>query len=367
MDSLSFKRKAEKILKAAGKEIDSVLIYNTGMQDPNFLYLTGFTSGLFEYSALLLTKTGVALATSPLEYETAKAQAPKGLDVVCINTHDELIKFMTEQISGKKLGINGSFLPYNIYKSIKSKYTPTKIADVSEKLLSARLVKDAEEISKIRKAVGITKMAMVLVQKEFVSGITEMGLASKFDRISASLGSSEPSFKTIVCFGKNSSMPHHFPGDTKLALGDFVLIDAGAKVDNYCSDMTRTFVFGAEANEAAGDKAARMTEMMDVVKQAQLKAIHSIKPGTRGMEIDRIARDYIETFGNGKYKGTFIHSLGHSLGIEVHDGPGFSPNEKTIIKRGMVITVEPGIYINGFGGVRIEDDILVTDEGALVL
>ena len=367
MDSLSFKKKAEKVLNAAGKGIDAILLYNTGSQDPNFVYLTGFTSGLFEYSALILKKEGIILTTSALEYETAKAQAPEGMEIICINTHDQLVKLMSGQLSGKRLGINGSFLPYNIYKNIKSKYAPAKILDVSEKLLAARLVKDAEEVSKIRKAVGITKMALVLIQKEFVSGITEMELASKFDRISASLGSTEPSFKTIVCFGKNSAMPHHFPGDTKLALGDFVLIDAGAKVDNYCSDMTRTFVFGAEANETSGDKAPRMAEMMDVVKQAQVKAIRSIRPGMEGMEVDNVARAYIETYGNGKYKGTFIHSLGHSLGIEVHDGPGFSPNEKTVIKKGMVITVEPGIYINGFGGVRIEDDILVTDEGALVL
>lgn len=359
MNKETFKARLSKIFKNA-KGLDKVLLVNTGAVDPNFLYVTGFTSGLFEYSYLIFGRESCILITSALEYETAKEQASEGVNVVCIGSSEELKDVLSKELEGLRVGINESFVPVGIYKSLRKNYKAKKLVDVSERLEKARLVKDDSEIAKIRKAVGVTKLALVLIQKEFKEGMTEAELAAKFDSLSASLGSEGPSFKTIVCFGKNAALPHHFPDGTKLGHGDIILIDAGAKEKNYCSDMTRTFIFGKE-------RSGELEEMMRVVKDAQLKAIKAIRPGLRGKEIDKTARDYIESFDGGKYKGKFIHSLGHSLGIEVHDGPGFSPKEETVIRKGMVITVEPGIYINGFGGVRIEDDVLVTNGGSLVL
>jgi Xaa-Pro aminopeptidase len=205
----------------------------------------------------------------------------------------------------------------------------------------------------------------MLIQKEFKEGMTEMELAARFDSISASLGSEGPSFKTIVCFGANAALPHHSPDRTRLRYGDFILIDAGAKVQNYCSDITRTSIFGTDKSRIPDCE--KKQEMLRIVKDAQLAALRKIAPGVTGLTIHMEAQRTIDTAANGRYKGTFIHALGHSLGIEVHDGPGFSPGAKQELEPGMVITNEPGIYVEGFGGVRIEDDILVTEKGAEVL
>jgi len=359
-----FRERLSRIFNGA-KGTDRILILNTGTTDPNFLYVTGFNSGLFEYSYLVLRKEGARLFTSVLEYETAREQAVEGLDVVCIKSSEELKKGLASEIDGLCVGINESFMPVRAYKSLRKNYKARRIMDVSGRLSDARRVKDRDEIASIRKAASITKWALMMIQKEFREGMTEMELAAKFDGLSASMGSQDPSFKTIVCFGRNAALPHHFPDQTKLRYGDFILIDAGARVDNYCSDMTRTFIYGDDKSRIKGYE--EMRNVAKIVKEAQTRAIKAIRPGVKGKDIDKIARDYIESVDKGKYKGKFIHSLGHSLGIEVHDGPGFSPNEETVLKQGMVITAEPGIYINGFGGVRIEDDVLITKDGALVL
>ncbi len=361
---MAFGNRLEKIFKKS-KNLDKILLMNTSYTDPNFLYVTGFTSGLFEYSYLIVEKDKAKLITSELEYETAKEQAGKEIEVFCIKSSEELKGILAKELNGFRVGINESFLSVQVYKSLKKNYDVKKIVDVSERLSQARLVKGEEEIGSIGKAVSITKWALVMIQKEFKEGMTEMELAAKFDNVCSTMGSQGPSFKTIVCFGKNAALPHHFPDNTKLKYGDFILIDAGSKAGNYCSDMTRTFIFGDDRNRIP--EYGEMEKISKIVKEAQVMAIRSIKPGVKGKDVDKIARDYIESAENGKYKGKFIHSLGHSIGIEVHDGPGFSPNEETVMKAGMVITVEPGIYINGFGGVRIEDDVLVTKDGALVL
>ncbi len=344
---------------------DKVLLMNTGNSDPNFFYLTGFTSGLFEYSYLVADKSTVRIFTSALEYDTAVQQKVKGMDIIRI---DEVKKFreqMKQLLNNSTIGINEWFMPYAIYDSMMKRYKPKKTVDVTKQLTNARLVKSMEEVKTMRKAIGITKWAQILIQKEFKEGMTEQELAAKFDALSASLGSEEPSFKTIVCFGANAALPHHSPDKTKLKYGDFILIDAGAKVQNYCSDITRTTIFGGDKSRIPDYE--KKQEMLKIVKDAQLAAMKKIKPGATGSAIHLEAQRIIDTAANGKYKGTFIHALGHSLGIEVHDGPGFSPGAKQLLKPGMVITDEPGIYVEGFGGVRIEDDILITEKGAEVL
>ena len=360
----TLKQRIDRVFRG-NEDVEKVVLLNTGMVDPNFLYITGFTSGLFEYSYLILDRQGATLITSILEYETAKEQAVEGLKVVCANSTEEMRKYTGEELKGRVIGVNAAFMPYLNYKVIKKLYKPKKIVDVSQELSDARMVKDDEEIGYIRKAASITKWAMMLIVKEFKEGMTEAELATKFDGLSSSMGSQGPSFKTIVCFGKNAALPHHFPDETKLVYGDFILIDAGCKVNNYSSDITRTFIYGDDKSRIKDYEEKQ--EIYKTVKDAQTKAIRAIKPGVKGKRIDGIARKQIDNADGGKYKGKFIHSLGHSVGIDVHDGPGFSPSTKLKLERGMVITAEPGIYINGFGGVRIEDDVLVTEDGALVL
>lgn len=349
-----------KRLFSATRGVDVMLLVNTSGGDPNFLYLTGFTSGLFEDSILVATRGRVYLIASPLEYQTALDQKITGMSIINSGYDGKPAKrWLAKLIRGKRVGVNGSLMPVGVYSRLKKRYRPKRMVDVSGALTETRLIKDSEEIERIRKAVAITKKAMARIGKYFKTGITELQLAAQFDFIQMSLGASGPSFDTIVCFGRNAAQPHHSPDSTRLRKGDFVLIDAGAKVGNYCSDITRTYVFGRRPT-------AKEEEMLEIVRRAQREAISAIKPGKKGSEIHGIAAKVIDAAAGGRYRGSFIHSLGHSVGLEVHDGPGFS-TQSNIIRPGMVITAEPGIYVPGFGGVRIEDDILITKDGYKIL
>ena len=337
--------------------VEAILLANENGFDPNFRYLTAFRSGLFEGSILVATRSRLFLITSQLEYQTAMDQKTSSMTVISSSEGAEAVRRRLKKlIGGKRIGINAHMLPVAAYKRLSYRYKPKKMIDVSEALLKTRLVKDEGEIGEIRKAAKVTKTAMRMIRKHFKAGVTELELAARFDFIQMSLGASRPSFDTIVCFGKNAAQPHHSPDGTRLRKGDFILIDAGAKVNNYCSDITRTFVFGGKAN-------ARQKEMLKLVADAQKAAIDAIRPGKDGRKIHAIAADMINGSYGGRYKGRFIHALGHSVGLEVHDGPGFIPGEKNILAPGMVITAEPGVYLPGFGGVRFEDDVLVTKKG----
>ncbi|MHB1829796.1 MAG: M24 family metallopeptidase [Candidatus Micrarchaeaceae archaeon] len=364
MEASALKSKAKKIF-ANANAANVILIANTNYQDPNFLYLTDINSGLFEGSLILLFRRGAKILVSALEYEDASRHIPKGMELIKIESSQQIKSILNSGLKGKTLGTNDEFMTYAMHKRITAKYSPAKVIDVSSALSNARLVKEESEIKHIKKAAKITKRAMLEIRKSFKPGITEKTLAQRFDDISAKLGSDGPSFSTIVCFGANASMPHHRPDGTKLKYGDFVLIDAGAKSRNYCSDITRTFIFGKDKKRIK-DYEKKM-EMYNLVKSAQKKAIDSIRAGVKGKDVHNLAADYINSYKNGKYNGKFIHSLGHSVGIEVHDGPGLSPGATKPLKQGMVVTVEPGVYLSGFGGVRIEDDILVTKDGSITL
>ncbi len=343
--------------------VDAIVIINTDMRDPNFTYLTELKSGVYEGDVLIAERNGMKLLTSKLEYETAISQKREHLEVIEARSSAEKMRGeMRSAIRDKVIGINGGFLPYSYFAQI-SKYKPKKIVDVGRAFSAARMVKDSHEIESIRRAASITKFAILEAQKSLKEGITEREIAAKFNYAAQDFGADGLAFDSIVSFGQNAALPHHMPDNTKLTEGSFVLIDVGAKVDGYCADITRTLIF----KEEKAKDLSKMKEMLKVVKDAQLAAIKAIKPGVKGSTIHKIAAQYIDTAAGGKYKGTFIHSLGHSVGIEVHDGPGFSPNATETLKPGMVITAEPGIYIEGFGGVRIEDDVLVTESGATVL
>lgn len=354
--------KIKRILSGA-KEIDCILIANSNSMDPNFRYLTNFSSGLFEGSFLIVSKGRLKLLTSNLEYDTAISQAHGAIEVVRITGRDQLIKELSSELKGKALGLNYSFIPYSIYKFIKKSARPGSITDAYPALLLARLIKDEKEISYIKKAAAVTKKAMDAIEEKFRSGITEEALAFEFDSISASYGSSAPSFRTIVCFGSNAALPHHFPSKRKLGDKEEILIDAGATVNGYCSDITRTFIEQCRASP----RWERIKLMYDTVKKAQDSAITQIKEGNKFSSPHIAAEGVINSAVGGIFKGKFIHSLGHSVGIEVHDGGSLSPNSKGYMKKNMVFTAEPGIYIKGFGGVRIEDDILITSKGGVKL
>lgn len=356
--------RARKVLKEA--KIGLVLLLNTNAEDPNFIYATGLLGGLFEGNLLLITRKGITLFTSPLEYELAKEQLRGGIRVVNLDSKEKL-GILISQVKGKTVGINGNFVPYNSYRRVKKKLKIRRAVDVSQAFEKARAVKERDEISRIRHANRITKAAITMVQKSLKVGMSEKEVAAMFDSLILKMGADATAFPSIVCFGKNAALPHHGPDNTRLKYGDFVLIDVGVKVKNYCSDVTRTMIFGNDAGRIKDY--AKKKRIIEVVKEAQRLALLTIRAGVKGEKPHVTAQKYIDSADKGAYKGTFIHSLGHSIGIEVHDGSGrfLSAGSKMVLKAGMVSSVEPGIYIPGFGGARFEDDIMVTKKGYKIL
>jgi Xaa-Pro dipeptidase len=360
----TYKKRMGRLLYAGNGNIDSILLFNEKNKSSNFLYMTGFTSGLFEDTPLLLQKKGMVLFSNSLEYETAIEQSRGNPDIEVKNmkSKEEILRYT----KGKVIGFDGDSISINTFKRLRKLIKPKEMRDVSESFGELRLVKDENEISLIKKANSIVKRTFSEVEKYFVVGMTEKDLAAKFNNLMMRYGADETSFETIVCFGKNSALPHHFPDNTRLRKNEFILIDAGAKYKNYCSDVTRTFIFKPDIESA---RYKRMSEMLEVVKEAQKIALSKARDGAFSDSIHKAAEDYINSYGNGRYNGKFIHSLGHSIGIDVHDSSamGLSNRIHKKIGENMVFSDEPGIYINGFGGVRIEDDMLITKNGAVFL
>jgi Xaa-Pro dipeptidase len=336
-------------------KVKQVLIVNTAKEDPNFLYLTGFPTGWFEGAVLLARKESMTLFVNPLVYGMAKKAKPKEMKVVLLDRSGMLRDRLKKELKGKKVGINGSFLPYNAYKTLRSK-VKAKLVDVSGQMEQARLIKDEVELRDIRKAVAVTKKAISAGIASLKIGITERQVATAIDMKMLELNSAT-AFDSIVAFDSNSALPHYAPGNRKLNHNSIVLLDIGAKYNNYCGDMTRTLMFKPDRKSK---KYRKFTEIYNTVLRAQSLGLKKIKEGMPASASHVAAEKYINEYKGGIYKGKFIHSLGHSIGVEVHDGgAGLYPGCKTKLKRNMVFSDEPGIYLEGFGGVRIEDDVIV--------
>lgn len=342
-----------------------IFLMNTDHQDSNFTYLTGFTSGVFEHTILIVTKTKTILPVSILEYEIAKEQRPSNMTVIKVDTRKEIMKIMKKYMKSKIVGINEAMLPYYAYASLKKNTKPKKIIGVYEAFAAARAVKDSRELSNIKIANRITKKAVEQVKRQLKEGMTEKEVAALIDYHMMKNGANGVAFPSIVAFDKNSALPHHMPDNTKLKKNAIVLMDIGARYNNYCADLSRTFMFKLDQKS---EKYRKLSEMYKIVKEAQSLGFSKIKDGVSGSDAHNAAAEHIDTSANGKYKGTFIHALGHPIGIETHDaGPGLYSDSKEKLKANMVVSDEPGIYVVGFGGVRIEDDIIVTKKGAIML
>lgn len=220
-----------------------------------------------------------------------------------------------------------------------------------------RIVKTAEEIEVLRAASNLAEGVLRDLLPTIQEGIPERELAAQIEFEFKKRGASGSSFDTIALFGPKSSLPHGEPADKRLAKGDVVLLDFGCRRAGYCSDMTRTYVYG----ESPGDW---FDEIYAVTLDAQLQALDAIQPGKLGKEIDAVARTIINDAGYGEYFG---HGLGHGVGVEIHEAPRLNAHSETVLEPGMVVTVEPGIYLPGKGGVRIEDLVVVTESGCDIL
>jgi len=316
--------------------------------DMSFFYATGLTDGLFEGCAAWLTPDGgCEITTSALEEEAAKKA---GLPLHVFRTREESTERMRALLRGhRKIGVNATELTYAGFQRLrKLAGRSARFVDVSDAVMKTRLVKDAQEIDLIQRACDIASRAFEETLSFIRSGVTEAEVASELVYRMQKNGATSPSFRTIVGSGPNGAEPHYTAGPRKIERGDMIVIDFGAQYQMYCSDITRTVVIGKPS--------AEQRRMYDTVARAQAAALAKMRPGIRGKSVDAAARTLIDRT---KYKGRFIHGLGHSIGLAVHDGAGLNASSEIVLRPNMVFTDEPGVYVPGFGGVRIEDDVLI--------
>lgn len=316
---------------------------------PNVRYLSGFTGS---NAALLAAPDGARLFTDP----RYAIQAPAESDCRVQVARGPLLKAVGKYLVRKrirKLGFERNRLSFSEYEQLKEYAKGVQLVPLTEEAEKLRMVKDAGEIAAIRRSVELNSRALGQALERFRPGrTTEAELAASTDFQMRRLGAESPSFETIVASGLRTALPHAHPTADVIPPDALLLIDVGATVAGYASDMTRTY--------ATGKLDGKRRQMYKAVLQSQLAAIDAIRPGVQAGAIDRAARQVLRAYGWDKL---FIHSTGHGLGLEIHERPRVGRKEKTKLEAGMIITVEPGIYEEGYGGVRIEDTVLVTSTG----
>jgi len=318
---------------------------------PNIYYLSGFTG---TNAVLFITMKHTWLLTDFRYIEQAQKESPDfeiiRVDIGTLATVGKL----SQGISA--VGFEEDDVSWAYYRQMEEQIDGNRLFQASRLLKEMRQVKDENELAVIREAIKITDEAFLQIIDRIKPGVTEEKISFDLEFFLRKMGASGRSFDYIVASGKRSALPHGVASNKRMNTGDLLTLDFGAKYKNYCSDFTRTVFIGRTE--------AKHREIYDIVLEAQLAAIDVIKPGLSGKEVDAVARDVINKAGYGNYFG---HGLGHSIGLDIHETPCFNTREEKILEPGMVITVEPGIYIPGWGGIRIEDVILVTNYGVEVL
>jgi Xaa-Pro dipeptidase len=338
----SLKRVAQK----HGKPSNFIVFNQT-----NLTYFTNFLGA----AALLIPEHGESiLYVTSVNFEQAKAET-KGLNVELLKRGENLMEKISKQYPAKKLGVDA--LPIESWRTLaKAVGGEEKLEPINSLIRDLRSVKDNEEIKLIRESCRLATIGMQKAKEIIGVGIMEKDAAAEIEYAMRKAGSDGTAFETIVASGVTSAYPHGSNLERTIRDGDFVIVDIGATHKFYRSDMTRTFV--------ASKTTYHQATVYDAVKRAHEKALEAIKPQVAANEVDRIARHAIEDAGFGEY---FVHNLGHGVGLEVHEAPILSPDSKDILADGNVVTNEPGVYVPGLGGVRIEDTVLVTKNGAEIL
>jgi len=352
------RERVKRIFANIEQDLDAILIKNSTEPyiDDNFFYVTGLEKGLFEGSIAILYPDGsLELIVSELEEEMAK-KARANIQVY--KGKEDFQNILKNSLSSiKTIGLNFSGILHRDARNLKEKYLEATVVNVAEGFEKTRQIKDEIEISLIKKACSVADTAMQKIPELLHEGMHEFELAAEIDYLMQKHGADKEAFETISSFGKNTAEPHYTHGDTRLEKGDFVLCDFGARFRKYNSDMTRTFVFG-NADE-------QQKKMYQTVLEAQQAAFDTTKAGITGQEVHNAVASYID---NTQFAGRFIHSTGHGLGLAVHDsGATLGPESNIELQENMVFTIEPGIYLPGFGGVRIEDDIVIKKDGIELL
>ena len=330
-------------------EIDALLINNP----QNRQYLTGFTGTA---GVVLISEEEAELITDFRYIEQAKDEAQDYKIVKQGDNKLETINRLLEDAGIKRLGFEADEITYQQYGKYKDELD-VELKATTGLVKELRQTKDESEIEKISRAVEITDNAFAKIQDKLEVGAVEQEIALELEFLQKKQGAAKNAFDFIVASGARGALPHGVASEKEIAAGDLVTMDFGAVYHGYHSDMTRTVMVGGEPTE-------KQQEIYHLVLEAQQAALEAIGPGKIGSEIDRVARDIIADAG---YGPNFGHGLGHSLGLEIHEQPRFSRQDDTVIKPGMVITVEPGVYIPDWGGVRIEDIVVVREDGCEIL
>ncbi len=333
----------KRFMEAVKREgLDAYLVYGSA----NIYYLTSSTGG----GILLIADGESTLYTPQLNYPMAKEQV-EICEVQPYKGEKELLDLLLKRLRKmKEIGYNT--LPLPTYQKLKEKLREAELRETSELLWKMRKVKDEGELRLIRRAGELADIGMEAAREVLRPGVREHEVAAEIAHAMMRTGAEGLAFQPIIASGPRSAYPHGGVTDRRIRSGEMVVIDIGAIYKEYRSDITRTFIIG-EASE-------RQKEIYNVVLEAHLKAMEVMGPGIEAKRVDGIAREIISKAGYGEY---FIHSLGHGIGLEVHEPPRLSDESEDILEAGNVVTDEPGIYIPGYGGVRIEDTVHITSSG----
>lgn len=345
-------KRSEKLLKLLN-ELNVDGIFLTDLY--NLRYFAGFTG-----------TTGVALATkkgnffySDFRYRSqAEAQVSKmGFEFKEVSRGS--LKYVgehAEELGLKKIGFEDNNVTFATYQKLKEIFK-AELVPVGEKIMYERMVKSDEEILMIKKAIEISDIAFSEALKVIKEGVSERELSAYMEYVQKKNGAEDKSFNTILASGVRSAMPHGVASDKKIQKEEFITMDFGAYYNGYVSDMTRTVYYGNNITE-------RHKEIYNLVLEAQILGINTIKEGMMSDDVDKVVRNFLTEKGYGEYFG---HGLGHGIGVEIHELPYLSSVSHIELKENMVVTSEPGLYFDGWGGVRIEDDVVVKKDGHEVL
>jgi Xaa-Pro aminopeptidase len=349
MDFQARRDRLRKAFKKAG--VDALLVTDF----TNVTYLTGFTG---DDSYLLVRQDGELLLSDP-RYTTQLGEECPGVDLLIRPPGVTMLQAVMRAARAAKigrLGIEGDSMTVSFRDKLAAKLPKVEVVPTSGLVEQLRLIKDKEEVARLRTAVWQAEKAFGVLRSLLRPEMTEKEAGDELEHQFRLFGAKDAAFPSIVAVGPRGALPHAVPTKKRIGEDDFVLFDWGANEGLYRSDLTRVLV--------TGKISPKFERVYRVVLEAQLRAIAAVRPGVAAHKVDSVARDYIAKAGFGR---RFRHGLGHGLGLMVHEEPRLAVKSQTILRPGMVVTVEPGIYLPGWGGVRIEDDVLVTRSGHEVL
>jgi len=319
----------------------------------DYFYLGGFTG---EDSAILIAGRVVHVISDGRFDEAINKECPWMTRWIRRGTLNAEIAKACKKLKIRKLAVQPEHMRLADHAELDKLSKGTRLVNAPPIVGDMRIIKDASELLAIRKAIRNAEEAFLAMRSTICVGQTEVELAARLEYEMKRRGATGPSFPTICGEGPTAALPHAQPGGRKVKKGSAILFDWGARLGNYCSDLTRMVFVGSIPR--------KIGEIYEVVLEAQLRAIAAIRPGQRVCDVDALARDYITKAGYGE---EFNHGLGHGYGLDIHEAPSLSWRSDAKLRPGMLVTVEPGVYLPGVGGVRIEDDVLVTSNGCRVL